>query len=151
MRQRGQTGTEYMLVISVIVVSVVGGSYAFVPPFQEGVNRLGYDIKETLGTGSFRGQGRMNATVHDTATNPNTLVEGGEGRGTANFGIPFLGINIDLQPFLLAQQKALGGAPPTGIGRNSCGEWAVSYIFNELGIPDSDMSTLMAIAEDPNN
>jgi hypothetical protein len=149
MRQRGQTGSEYMMVISAVVVAIVGGSYAFVPPFQDGVKQLGYDIKETLRTGSFRGQGRVNATSMDTATNPNTMIEGGEQRGTQLGVIPF--INLDLgalvQQALLATQRAAGGPPPIGIGNNSCGIWAVSFIFNELGIPETDMSRLMDLAK----
>ena len=155
LRQLGQTGTEYMTVISVVVVAVVGGSYAFVSRFQDGVDKLAYDIKETLSTGSFRGQGRVNATVHNTATNSNTLVEGGEQTGTTmTIGLPFVG-DMDLGPVIqaarLAQQRMNGGPPPTGIGRNSCPIWVVSYILNEHGVPGTDMQTLMEIAEDPAN
>lgn len=41
-----------MLVISVVVVAVVGASYAFVPTFATGVEALGDDVARILGTGS---------------------------------------------------------------------------------------------------
>lgn len=55
-RLRAQTATEYMMVLSVIVIAVVGAAYAFVPTFQIGVNELGYDVSSILNNqGSRRG------------------------------------------------------------------------------------------------
>lgn len=55
--QQGQTATEYMLIISVVVIAVVAAAYKFVPLFQEGVEQLGQDVKEILSTGQGRGAG----------------------------------------------------------------------------------------------
>jgi uncharacterized protein (UPF0333 family) len=55
-RKRGQAATEYMMVVSVVVIAVVGAAYAFVPTFQTGVNELGYDVSAILSNGgSARG------------------------------------------------------------------------------------------------
>lgn len=55
-RHRGQTATEYMMVISVVVIAVVGAAYAFLPTFETGVNELGYDVSSILSNqGSRRG------------------------------------------------------------------------------------------------
>jgi uncharacterized protein (UPF0333 family) len=55
-RRRGQTATEYMMVVSVVVIAVVGAAYAFVPTFETGVNELGYDVSAILSnSGSRRG------------------------------------------------------------------------------------------------
>lgn len=56
-RSQGQTATEYMLIISVVVIAVVAAAYKFVPLFQEGVEDLGNDVKEILSTGEGRGGG----------------------------------------------------------------------------------------------
>jgi hypothetical protein len=55
---RGQTGTEYMLVVSVIVIAVVAAAYVFVPRFGEGVTKLGADVKDILSNGDVGGVGR---------------------------------------------------------------------------------------------
>ena len=44
--ERGQTSVEYLMVISVVVVAVVGGAYAYVPVFAGGVQDLALDVKE---------------------------------------------------------------------------------------------------------
>lgn len=160
-RQSGQTATEYMLVISVIVVSVVGSSYAFVPRFQQGVNHLGGNVRDILSTGSFAGLGLNGITVHDTAVNDSTIIEGGTDIGNngtsqqvsrALASIPFLsgmapGIEKGIQENQLAAQRANGGAPPTGIDGNPCGLWALSYIMNDLGVDGGDLHTLMDLAK----
>jgi hypothetical protein len=57
-RSRGQTATEYMLIISVVVIAVVAAAYKFVPLFQQGVEKLGADVKDILSTGQIdRGGG----------------------------------------------------------------------------------------------
>ena len=52
--ENGQTATEYMLVISVIVVAVVAAGYLFVPEFQKGVAQLGQDVSVILDTGCLK-------------------------------------------------------------------------------------------------
>ena len=47
----GQTATEYMLIISVVVIAVVAAAYAFLPNFQDGVEELAEDVKFLLDTG----------------------------------------------------------------------------------------------------
>lgn len=56
-RQRGQTGTEYLLVISVIVIAVVGAAFVFVEPFRLGVEKLGRDVSQVLALGDIGGIG----------------------------------------------------------------------------------------------
>ena len=55
--EHGQTGTEYMLVISVIVVAVVAAAYTLVPTFQGGVAALAQDASRILDTGEVGGIG----------------------------------------------------------------------------------------------
>ena len=49
--QRGQTTTEYMLIIGVIVAAILAAAYIFVPQFKDGVKQLGENIKKTLSEG----------------------------------------------------------------------------------------------------
>lgn len=49
--EEGQTTTEYMLLISVIVIAVVAAGYAFVPEFEKGVKDLGKDVRQILSDG----------------------------------------------------------------------------------------------------
>lgn len=54
--ERGQTATEYMMVLSVVVIGVVAGAYAFLPSFQTGVGELSMDVSEILDEhGSVKG------------------------------------------------------------------------------------------------
>lgn len=53
----GQTATEYMLVISVIVCALVAAAYLFVPEFQGGVAQLAQDVSVALATGQVGGIG----------------------------------------------------------------------------------------------
>lgn len=55
--EEGQTATEYMLIVSVIVVAVVAAAYVFIEPFQKGVNNLANDVKTILSGGFINGQG----------------------------------------------------------------------------------------------
>ena len=55
--EEGQTATEYMLIISVIVVAVVAAAYVFIEPFQKGVNDLANDVKSILSGGVINGSG----------------------------------------------------------------------------------------------
>ena len=56
--EEGQTATEYMLIISVIVVAVVAAAYLFLDPFKKGVNQLANDVKTILNTGMINGEGQ---------------------------------------------------------------------------------------------
>ena len=51
--EEGQTATEYMLIISVIVIAVVAAAYTFVPTFQDGVQALADDVQSILDTGKI--------------------------------------------------------------------------------------------------
>ena len=55
--EEGQTATEYMLIISVVVIAVVAAAYKFVPIFSEGVEALGQDVKSILDSGKIGGTG----------------------------------------------------------------------------------------------
>ncbi len=54
--QRGQTTTEYMVIIGVIVAALLAAAYLFIPEFKSGVQDLGKNVKGTLGEG-FKGGG----------------------------------------------------------------------------------------------
>ena len=62
----GQTGTEYMLVISVIVIAVVGAAYGFVPSFRAGVEGLAFDVVDGLKRGYIRNVGADRGAVNAT-------------------------------------------------------------------------------------
>lgn len=49
--QKGQTTTEYMLIIGVIVAAILAAAYVFVDPFKQGVQTLANNIKNTLSQG----------------------------------------------------------------------------------------------------
>ncbi len=53
----GQSTTEYMILISVIVIALVAAAYVFIDPFREGVQNLALDISEILDTGEVVGTG----------------------------------------------------------------------------------------------
>lgn len=55
--EEGQTATEYMLIISVIVVAVVAAAYVFITPFRNGVNDLANDVRSILSGGVVNGEG----------------------------------------------------------------------------------------------
>ena len=56
--EAGQTATEYMLIISVIVIAVVAAAYVFIDPFRQGVQKLAEDVSTILDTGKIGGQGQ---------------------------------------------------------------------------------------------
>ena len=75
----GQSSPEYMMVIAVVTIAIVGAAYVFVPSFRSGTEALGTEVAEILGTGQVRGanmQGR----------NEDGLVLGGAQNGGANGG-----------------------------------------------------------------
>ena len=53
--EQGQTATEYMLIVSVIVIAVVAAAYSFLPSFQKGVESLAKDVESILDTGKILG------------------------------------------------------------------------------------------------
>lgn len=53
--ESGQTATEYMLIISVVVIAVVAAAYVYVPKFQEGVEELGTKVMTILDAGCING------------------------------------------------------------------------------------------------
>jgi uncharacterized protein (UPF0333 family) len=55
--RRGQSTTEYMLLISVIVIAIVAASYVFIQDFQDGVDTLAHQISYFLDTGHTTTQG----------------------------------------------------------------------------------------------
>ena len=57
--EEGQSTVEYMLLISVIVISIVAAAYVFIEPFKEGVLDLAKDIKKILSDGKI---GRVGTT-----------------------------------------------------------------------------------------
>src|SRR3954469_16738264 len=60
-RRSGQTSSEHMLVISVIVVAAVAAAYTFLPDFQSGVASLGSDVSSILATHQMAGVGGSGA------------------------------------------------------------------------------------------
>lgn len=46
--QRGQTATEYMLIIAVVVLGAVAGASILIPDFQAGVTQLSTKIRGLL-------------------------------------------------------------------------------------------------------
>lgn len=88
-RGLGQTGTEYTLLLSVVVLGVVYAAYSFVRPFENGVNELGRDVRDILMGQAMGGVGRpgsaANGTIPGTAPAPNTAGPGpSTGTGTGN-------------------------------------------------------------------
>ena len=51
--EEGQSTVEYMLLISVIVIAMVGAAYVFIPTFQKGVADLAGDVRKILSTGKI--------------------------------------------------------------------------------------------------
>lgn len=51
--EQGQTATEYMLIVSVIVIAIVAAAYSFLPSFQMGVEAMAKDIQSILDTGKI--------------------------------------------------------------------------------------------------
>lgn len=55
--ESGQGVTENMLIISVVVISIVGGAQSFIGTFRAGVQELGNDVSDILMSGSIGGVG----------------------------------------------------------------------------------------------
>lgn len=58
LNEEGQTATEYMLIVSVIVIAVVAAAYVFVPQFQKGVKELSNDVSSILDSGKIGSSGQ---------------------------------------------------------------------------------------------
>ena len=56
--EEGQTATEYMLIVSVIVIAVVAAAYVFVPTFKNGVDKLAKDVSTILDSGKIGASGQ---------------------------------------------------------------------------------------------
>lgn len=102
-QQSGQTATEYLLVVSVAVLALVGAAYTFVPSFRSGVSTLAHDVQSTLGAheltlgsqpgfGSFQAQSRSASGPADatgdssTTSSPAVVVPGSEVVACGAFG-----------------------------------------------------------------
>ena len=48
--RNGQSATEYMLVIAVVVLGLVAAASRFIPKFQEGVKKTGESVFDALST-----------------------------------------------------------------------------------------------------
>ena len=48
--ERGQSATEYMLIIAIVVLGLVAAASQLIPKFREGVDRLSGNVVETLET-----------------------------------------------------------------------------------------------------
>lgn len=53
--EAGQTATEYMLIVSVVVIAVVAAAYQFIPAFKQGVASLAIDVSTILDGGCING------------------------------------------------------------------------------------------------
>lgn len=62
--QAGQTATEYMLIIAVVVLGAVAGASILLPQFRNAVSILATDIKDVMKSSSADATGLMNT---DTA------------------------------------------------------------------------------------
>lgn len=68
----GQSGTEYMLLLSVLVLAVGSASYSLVRPFKDGVNELGRDVRDVLMGQSIGGVGRGGSSGGTNGSIPST-------------------------------------------------------------------------------
>src|SRR2546423_14856341 len=84
-RREGQTSTEYMLTISVIVIAVTAAAYFYVPSFQNGVLQLAQDTSRILQTGQIGGIGLARSGPGIGSTTNGTVGTTGN-TGTANPG-----------------------------------------------------------------
>lgn len=84
--ERGQTATEYMLMVSVVVVAVVAGAYAFVPSFTSGVGELSMDVSQILDEhGSVKGG--FGVAAANAAGGGHGTTRGGFGRSAGSAGL----------------------------------------------------------------
>jgi hypothetical protein len=55
--RRGQSTTEYFLVISFLCVALVASAWLFVPTYRDGMRKLGTDVSRVLLSGTEDGSG----------------------------------------------------------------------------------------------
>ena len=84
--ERGQTSTEYMLLISVVVVAVTAAAYTFVPGFASGVRELGKDVSVILHDGSFGGVGLPRGTSNGNAPDVGPAADPNRNAPATGFG-----------------------------------------------------------------
>src|SRR2546428_10128448 len=89
-RRSGQTGTEYMLVISVIVVAIAAAAYVYMPSFRSGTDALARDVSTILDTHQIGGVGvgapPGNGGVGGPSANGNGTTGGPSPNGNGNNG-----------------------------------------------------------------
>lgn len=93
-KRTGQTSPEYMMVIAVVTIAIVGAAYVFVPSFRSGTEALGTEVADILGTGNARGSNASGGNAGSGAAtqganpggsaNPNAV----PGSGTPGLGQP---------------------------------------------------------------
>lgn len=59
MTRRGQATTEYLVIIAFLVVALVAAVWAFVGPFEEGMDHLADDADGLFAEGTRDGSGDM--------------------------------------------------------------------------------------------
>lgn|GEM_PF-1218095 len=55
--EKGQTATEYMLIIGVIVIGLLIAAQKFIPTFEEAVNTISKGVTDCVTTGECKFQG----------------------------------------------------------------------------------------------
>ena len=54
--ETGQTASEYMLLISVVVIAIVGSALVFIPGWESGIKETACDVSRILRKGMSVGQ-----------------------------------------------------------------------------------------------
>ena len=101
--QLGSAATEYMLVISVVVVGATAAGFVYVPTFRDGTVALSRDVSSILATGDIGGVG----------TNRDMSGTGGSGIGNSTTGPTTSGGSNCTGTFIQncsAQTAGVGGA-----------------------------------------
>lgn len=144
-RSAGQTATEYMLIISVVVIAVVAAAYKFVPLFQEGVEKLGSDVKDILSTGQIGRGGGAGMGSGSTARIASRPCDGSAeaARYAAMFDPPPCAIPAPA-PWTPSAEPALP-LPPRTIGASHA-SWAAPI---HAGLPATPQGDAPVVREDP--
>lgn len=87
-RLRGQSGSEYMMVISVVTIAVVGAAYTFVPQFRDGTTHLGNEVRDILGSGNARGSGATATNGGDSNGGDGNAADGSDASSDPGLGDP---------------------------------------------------------------
>ena len=101
--EAGQGATEYMLMISVVVIALTSGAYTFVPVFKAGVGELGSDVARILRTGKINGIGGTNGAGFRGTTGRPSLMHAAPNEGVPYNLIPqlqrdALGLKVPMDP-----------------------------------------------------